>query len=426
MLDIKFIRENKDLLKEVFKNKGSKIDIDYLISLDEKRRNFISKIDTLKSEQNRLKKDEIEKAKKIKIEIKNLQKELGNVIKEYNNLMLLVPNIYSSDTPIGEDEKSNKEIYRYGEIPKFNFQIKNHIQLGKELDLIDFEAGVKTSGFRGYYLKNEAALISLALMWHCFFKMAQKGFMPMIPPTMLKEFALIGSGHFPFFKEEVYQIVSSKEILKEEDGEAIYLAGTSEPSLLAYFSNKILNENDLPIKICGFSQCYRSEVGSYGKDVKGLYRLHEFMKVEQVVLCKNSIKESDKWLEEMKNISCEILKELELPFRVIQICSGDMGAGKYKMYDIETWMPSYNCYRETHSDSNLTDWQSRRLNIKYKDKNGEKKFVYCLNNTVIASPRILIAILENFQQKDGSIRVPKVLQKYIGIDVIKKKNNERG
>jgi seryl-tRNA synthetase len=256
--------------------------------------------------------------------------------------------------------------------------------------------------------------------------MTQKGFTPMIPPTILKEFALIGSGHFPFFKEEVYQIVSSKEILKEEDGEAIYLAGTSEPSLLAYFSNKILNENDLPIKICGFSQCYRSEVGSYGKDVKGLYRLHEFMKVEQVVLCKNSIKESDKWLEEMKNISCEILKELELPFRVIQICSGDMGAGKYKMYDIETWMPSYNCYRETHSDSNLTDWQSRRLNIKYKDKNGEKKFVYCLNNTVIASPRILIAILENFQQKDGSIRVPKVLQKYIGIDVIKKKNNERG
>jgi seryl-tRNA synthetase len=426
MLDIKFIRENKDLLKEVFKNKGSKIDIDYLISLDEKRRNFISKIDTLRSEQNRLKKDEIEKAKKIKIEIKNLQKELDSVIKEYNNLMLLVPNIYSSDTPIGEDEKSNKEIYRWGEIPKFDFQIKNHIQLGKELDLIDFEAGVKTSGFRGYYLKNEAALISLALIWHCFFKMAQKGFTPMIPPTMLKEFALIGSGHFPFFKEEVYQIVSSKERLKEEDGEAIYLAGTSEPSLLAYFSNKILNENDLPIKICGFSQCYRSEVGSYGKDVKGLYRLHEFMKVEQVVLCKNSIKESDKWLEEMKNISCEILKELELPFRVIQICSGDMGAGKYKMYDIETWMPSYNCYRETHSDSNLTDWQSRRLNIKYKDKNGEKKFVYCLNNTVIASPRILIAILENFQQKDGSIRVPKVLQKYIGIDVIKKKNNERG
>jgi seryl-tRNA synthetase len=196
------------------------------------------------------------------------------------------------------------------------------------------------------------------------------------------------------------------------------LAGTSEPSLLAYFSDSVLDEKDLPKKVCGFSQCYRNEVGSYGKDAKGLYRIHEFMKVEQVVLCRDDFAESDKWLDTFKEISCEILQDLELPHRVIQICTGDMGAGKRKMYDIETWMPSRDGYGETHSDSNLTDWQPRRLNIKYKNKAGEKKFVHALNNTVIASPRILIAILENNQNKDSSITIPKVLVPFCGFEKI--------
>ncbi len=250
--------------------------------------------------------------------------------------------------------------------------------------------------------------------------MKEKGFTLMIPPTILREFALIGSGHFPFSKEDIYQIANPGKLADgKKISELVFLAGTAEPSLLAYFSDKVLEKKELPIKVCGFSSCYRSEIGSYGKDTKGLYRLHEFRKVEQVVLCENNIEESNHWLEEMRLISQEVLEELKLPYRVIQICTGDMGAGKYKMYDIETWMPSRDNYGETHSDSNLTDWQARRLNIKYKDEKGERKFVHTLNNTVIASPRILIAILENYQQKDGSIKVPEVLQKYLGFNSIK-------
>ena len=419
MFDIKFIRENKEKYLEIVKNKGVDLDVEKLLLLDKKRRDLIYKTEELKKEQNKLNKEEIEKAKKIKEEFKVLKEQLNSIEKEYNSLMLITPNIYSDDTPVGKDEKSNVEILKKGEIRKFDFKIKSHIELGKDLDIIDIERGVKTSGFRGYYLKNEGAFLSLALMWHCILKMKEKGFSFMIPPTLLREFALVGSGHFPFGKEEIYQIANPGKLANGENvTEKTYLAGTSEPSLLAYFSDLILEEEKLPVKVCAFSNCYRSEIGSYGKDTKGLYRIHEFMKVEQVVLCKNSIEESNFWLEEMRKISEEILQELELPYRILQLCTGDMGAGKYKMYDIETWMPSRNSYGETHSDSNLTDWQSRRLNIKYRNKKGEKFFAYTLNNTVIASPRILIAILENHQEKNGSVKIPKVLTKYLPFDKI--------
>jgi len=420
MLDIKFIRNNKELIEEAIKNKNINLDLEELLSLDEKRRDLIKKIDELNFEQKKITKEKIEEGKKIKQELKIIESELKEIEEKYNNLMLLVPNVYSSDTPIGQDERDNKEIFKWGEIPKFDFEIKDHIQLGKDLNLIDLEKGVKTSGFRGYYLKNEAVLLEIALIWHSLLKMRNHGFTLMIPPTILKEFALVGSGHFPMGKEDIYQIANPGKLSDgKEISEPLFLAGTSEPALLAYFADEILDKKDLPIKVCGVSNCYRSEVGSYGKDTKGLYRVHEFRKVEQVVLCENDIEKSCYWLEEMRKISEEILKDLELPYRVIQICTGDMGCGKYKMYDIETYMPSRNSYGETHSDSNLTDWQARRLNIKYKDENGEKKYVHTLNNTVIASPRILIAILENYQQKDGSIKVPKVLQKYLDFEVIK-------
>ena len=420
MLDIKFIRNNKELIEEAIKNKNINLDLEELLSLDEKRRDLIKKIDELNFEQKKITKEKIEEGKKIKQELKIIESELKEIEEKYNNLMLLVPNVYSSDTPIGQDERDNKEVFKWGEIPKFDFEIKDHIQLGKDLNLIDLEKGVKTSGFRGYYLKNEAVLLEIALIWHSLLKMRNHGFTLMIPPTILKEFALVGSGHFPMGKEDIYQIANPGKLSDgKEISEPLFLAGTSEPALLAYFADEILDKKDLPIKVCGVSNCYRSEVGSYGKDTKGLYRVHEFKKVEQVVLCENDIEKSCYWLEEMRKISEEILKDLELPYRVIQICTGDMGYGKYKMYDIETYMPSRNSYGETHSDSNLTDWQARRLNIKYKDENGEKKYVHTLNNTVIASPRILIAILENYQQKDGSIKVPKVLQKYLDFEVIK-------
>ncbi len=422
MLDIKFIRENKELIREVIRNKGVNLNIDCVLDLDEKRRDLIQESEEIKSRQKKLGLKERDQAIKLKRKFHILSKKLQDVQKEYEKLMLLVPNVYSKDTPIGFDDSDNKEVYRWGKIPKFDFPIKDHIQLGRDLDLIDTEKGVKTSGFRGYYLKNEAALLHFALMQFALDKLKNKGFAFMVPPTILREFALVGSGHFPEGKDEIYQIANPGRLADgKEIKERFFLAGTSEPSVLAYYADNIIDEKNLPIKLAGFSQCYRSEVGSYGKDTKGLYRLHEFLKIEQLVLCDADLKKSNKLFDEIGENAKEILQELKLPYRVVQVCAGDMGAGKYKMQDIETWMPSRQNYGETHSNSALTDWQARRMNIKYRTKQGDKKFVYTLNNTMIASPRILIAILENFQQKDGSVLIPKVLQKYLGFNIISKK-----
>ena len=422
MLDIRFIRENEALVKKTIKDKGISLDLDELLEVDERRRKLIKETEQLQAKQNQLDKDSIEEARKIKQEIKKLKPELQETEKKFQELMLITPNIYSADSPVGEDDSKNEELYRKGDTPSFSWDVKDHITLGKNLDIIDTENGTKVSGFRGYYLKNEGALLSFAVLWYCIEKMIAEGFSFMIPPTILREFALTGSGHFPFGKEEIYQIANPGRLADgSEKKEKTYLAGTSESALLAYFSDKTFEEKELPIKVCAFSQCYRSEAGSYGKDTRGLYRLHEFMKVEQVVLCKNDTEESNQWLDKMKDISEEVLEDLKLPYRVLQICTGDMGAGKHKMYDIETWMPSRDSYGETHSDSNLTDWQARRLNIAYRNSKNEKILVHTLNNTVIASPRILIAILENYQQEDGSVLVPEVLQKYLPFTEIKAK-----
>ncbi|HOX30318.1 MAG TPA: serine--tRNA ligase [Candidatus Paceibacterota bacterium] len=427
MLDIKFIRKDPDAVKAACRVKNVKCDIDKLLDLDEKKIKIQQELEAIAAEKNKASraipqaKDESERKGIISAmqalgdNENNLAKKHKELEQEYMELMYLVPNIPSADSPIGSSDLDNKEVSRWGEPAKFDFEPKDHIQLGKDLDIIDTETGVNTSGFRGYYLKNEAVMLHYAIFWHALNKMRQKGFDLFVPPTIVREFVLLGSGHFPSGRDEVYVIGNPGKL---ESGEAVkepaYLAGTSEPSLLAYHSGEVIAEKKLPIKMCGISQCYRSEVGSYGKDAKGLYRLHEFMKVEQVVICKDDIEESNKWLEEMREISQGILKDLKLPHRVLAICTGDMGSGKYKMYDIETWMPSRQAYGETHSDSNLTDWQTRRLNMRYKDKEGKMRFPYALNNTVVASPRLLIAILENYQQKDGSVAVPEVLQPYLG------------
>ncbi len=450
MLDIKFIRDNADKVKEAVKNKRIDLSVDQLLDLDTKRRDLITELESLQAAKNQASKEIPKlsaKDKKIKLlEMKEVDTKTGelktrlkDVWQEYENLMYLVPNIPSQETPIGADPSGNVP-WRYWNLslgivdptkdkdkakeipPKFDFEIKDHLALGKSLDLLDTEAGVKTSGFRGYYLKNEAVLMQYGLIWLALKKMQEKGFTLMVPPMLDKPFAFYGSGHFPVGKADQYRVLDGEELEKVQTGtatEEIYLAGTSEPALLAYYADKTLEEKDLPIKICGVSPCFRGEIGSYGKDTKGIYRVHEFMKVEQVVLCKADIIESDKWLESMREIAESLLQDLKLPYRVVNICTADMGAGKYKMYDIETWMPSRKDFGETHSDSNLTDWQARRLNIKYKATDGKTKFVYTLNNTVIASPRILIAILENYQQKDGSIIVPEVLRPYVGKEVIK-------
>lgn len=435
MLDIKYIRENADQIKKAIKNKNIDLDLNRLLMLDKERREMVGKIEELRSERKKLndligdlteedRKSVIEKGKLIKEQIAILEPDFEVVEREYNNLMVRVPTIPSPDTPLGKSEEENKEVYRKGTIKEFDFTPKNHIELGKSLDIVDFERGTKVGGYRGYYLKNEGAMIAMGLMMHALSKMIEKGFAPMIPPTLVKEFALFGSGYFKGTEydsevDEIYQVATrDKEITGEKSKEKKFLVGTAEPSLLAYYSGEVLSEDQLPMRLCGFSPCYRSEIGSYGKDTKGMYRVHEFMKVEQIVLASADVEETNKLQEEMVGISEELHKELGIPYRKLQICTGDMGPGKYRMFDLEAWLPGMNRWGETGSASNFLDWQARRLNVKYKDKEGEKKYVYMLNNTALATPRTFIAILENYQQKDGSVLVPEVLQKYVGKEII--------
>ncbi len=438
MLDIKFVKENKEAIKKAIKDKNIDLDLEELLQVDKKRVRLLQEIESLQAEKNKLnaeiaqsenKKAIIAKGSEIKKELARLEPKYKEVKNKFEDLMVRVPTIPSEDTPVGKDDADNVEIDRWGDKPKFDFKPKTHIEIGKKLDILDLEKGAKVGGYRGYYLKNEGVSLVMGVMMYAVNKMIEKGFAPMIPPTLVKEFALFGSGYFKGREydgetDEIYQVATSD---KEADGskskEKKFLVGTAEPSLLAYYSGEVLDEKDLPIKVCGYSQCYRSEIGSYGKDTKGMYRVHEFMKVEQVVISKASIEESDKLQKEMVAISREMHEELGLPYRVLQICTGDMGAGKYKMFDLEAWMPGLKRWGETGSASNFLDWQARRLNVKYKDKNGNKKFAYLLNNTALPSPRIFIAILENYQQADGSVIVPEVLRKWMPgkIEVIKPK-----
>jgi seryl-tRNA synthetase len=438
MLNINFIRENKGAVAEAARNKNIDLDLDQLLEIDEKRRNTIAKLDKARAKRKEVagstkggkpSPEQIEEGKKVKREIAKLEEKLNEINDEFEKLMVKVPSITSKDAPVGKDDSENVEVERYGEPTKFDFQPKDHMQLGKDLDIIDFERGVKVSGYRGYYMKNEGAGLQMALMMYALEKLISKGFTPMIPPTLVKEFVLFGSGyfagrHFNENQDEVYKI-ATKDL--EADGktskEEKFLIGTAEPALLAYYAGEVLEKSKLPLKICGFSPCYRSEIGSYGKDTKGLYRVHEFMKVEQVCLCEANINQAEKLHLEMLEISKELHREIGLPYRVLEICTGDMGAGKYRMFDMEAWIPSREDYGETGSASNFLDWQSRRLNVKYKTEEDEKKFVYMLNNTAIPSPRFIISILENYQQKDGSVKIPEVLQKYMPgkTDLIKKK-----
>jgi len=426
MLDIKFIRENKEAVAKAIKNKGIGLDLDELLKIDGQRIGLIQKSDELRASRNEIAaqmksgRDEklIEQGKKIKEELGELENQLKEIEGKYRELMLRVPNIPSADTPIGKDDNENKEIYRWGEPRKFDFEPKDHIQLGNDLDLIDTERGTKVAGFRGYYLKNELAVLHLGLLFYAFRKLAEKGFINMITPTIVRELALLTSGHFPGDRQEIYEVAEPDD---KGDKETKYLAGTSEPSLLAYHYDEILDEGQLPLKYAGFSPCYRKEIGGYGKDTYGIYRVHEFLKIEQVVFCRNDIEQSHRLFEEVGQNQKELFEELKLPYRILQICTGDMGAGKYEMRDMECWMPSRNSYGEAGSNSNLTDWQARRGNLRYRTHDGEIKYCHTLNNTMVAPPRIFIAILENYQNKDGSIDVPEVLQPLVGFKNITSK-----
>ncbi len=440
MLDIQYIRDHVDEVKQAVKNKRLTLDVDTLLAADQDRRKLLQEIEELQSLKNDIndlihgaktpeeRTEVIAKGKEIKAKLDEREPLLLAAKAKFEGLMVQVPTVPSSDTPVGASDADNVEIGKYGELPQFAFSPKTHIELGKDLDILDLERGAKVSGYRGYYVKNEGVLLIMGVMLYAVQKLVSKGYLPMIPPTLVKGFPLFGSGYFKGLSydssiDEIYEVATHD---KESDGsvskEEKFLVGTAEPSLLAYYSGEVLDGAKLPLRLAGYSQCYRSEIGSYGKDTKGMYRVHEFMKVEQVILAPADRELATRLQDEMIAISEEMHRELGLPYRKIQICTGDMSAGKYRAFDLEAWMPGMNRYGETGSASNFLDWQSRRLNVKYTDpETGEKKYVYMLNNTALPSPRIFIALLENYQQADGSILVPEVLRPFVGKERIEKK-----
>lgn len=411
MLDIKFIRENQDLVLASIVKRHYNFDLDRLLKTDEYRRNLLGEVERLRAEQNKSSKNflegDLENLKKLKEALQKKESELKKAEEEFTKLMLLVPNIPDPTVPEGRTEEDNVEIRAWGVKPEFDFKIKDHHTLLRELDLADLERGAKVSGFRGYFLKNEGALLSLALWQFAMEHMIKKGFTPFISPALVKENILIETGKLPIFRDDFYGT---------EDN--LFLSPTAEVPMMGFHEGEMLDEEELPKKYVAFSPSYRREAGSYGKDQKGLYRLHEFMKVEQIILCKAEHAESVRWHEELTSYSEEMLQQLEIPYRVVVNAAGDLPFGAVKMYDIESWTPSENRYRETHSSSMMHDFQTRRLGIRYRSADGKIRFAHSLNNTAIATPRILESLLENYQRQDGSVKIPEVLQKYIGKDVI--------
>lgn len=416
MLSIDFIRENKEKVKEAAKNKNREVDLDKILQLDDKRRELIQKIQKLREERNILAKQQFTeetkvRGKDLKNSLKTLEEELNEVEADLHTLMSHVPNVPLDEVPVGSDATGNVEIKKVGEPTQFTFEPKSHLDLGLSLDLLDVERGSKVSGFRGYFLKNQLAVLHIGLMFYVLQKLIKKGYTPIIAPSIVKSFTLFGTGQFPWGEPEVYK-------LNDDDA---YLAGTAEVPVTAYHSGEILQESELPKKYVAFSPCFRREAGAYGKDAKGLYRVHEFWKIEQVILGKNDIEQAKMFHEELQSNAEEILQELQLPYRVLLMCTGDMGEPQVKKYDTEVWMPSRNGYGETMSNSIMGDFQTRRLNIKYRTKDGKTEYCYSLNNTALPSPRILIALLENFQQEDGSVVIPKALHTMVGFTKIEKK-----
>lgn len=411
MLDIKFIRDNTDIVKAALAKRHYAFDLERLLELDELRRVQMQEVERLRAEQNAASKNfsenERENLKALKEKLQKKEEELKRTEEEFDKMMLLVPNIPDPIVPEGKSEKDNVEIRNWGNLPKFAFAAKDHHALLRDLDLADLERGAKVAGFRGYFLKNEGALLSMALWQFAMEHLIKKGFTPFIAPALIRENIFTETGKLPLFREDLYGMDDN-----------LLLAPSAEIPMMGYHEDEILLENDLPKKYVAFSPSYRREAGSYGKDEKGIYRLHEFMKVEQIVLCKAEHQESVRWHEELTKYSEEILQALELPYRVVINSAGDLPFGAVKMYDIEAWIPSEKRYRESHSSSIMHDFQTRRLKIRYKAGDGKTRFAHSLNNTAIATPRILESLLENHQQADGSVKIPKVLQKYLGRNAI--------
>jgi seryl-tRNA synthetase len=416
MVDIKEIRENPQRFKQAAKNKNIDVDIDRLLAVDAELLSAKQRLQEIATEKNRIgksipklagdeKQNALAQLAKFKADESQSEEKVKQLQPEADSLMLLVAQPADDIVPLGKDDTENVELRREGQVRKFDFKPKDHMQLGVDLGIIDVERGVKLAGTRSYFLKGNGARLHWAVLQFAMDVMVARGYSPMSVPLLMKDEAMRGTGYYPGSEEQTYRM----------ERDELNLAGTAEVPLTAYHSGELLREEDLPIKFAGMSTCFRREAGAAGKDTYGLYRIHQFDKVEQVVICKNSIEESNKYHEEILNNSEVVMRALEVPYRVVVVCTGDLGRGQAKKYDIEAWMPSRNNYCETHSASKFYEFQARRMNLRYKDTATKKNlFCHTLNNTVIASPRVLIPIMELYQNADGSITVPKVLQPYMG------------
>ncbi len=423
MIDIKLIRADPEAFVRAAQAKNFRVDIHKLLEIDEQILGLRRELQEIRTEQNKASKEipsldgqekqaKIEQLAKLKARAKEISQQIDNLQPEFDRLMLLVPQPPDPSVPIGTDENDNVEIRRVGEIRKFDFEPLDHVELGKALDIIDIDRGVKLAGTRNYCLKGAGVLLHQAVLKLALDIIRKKGFTLLMVPVLVRDKVMYGTGYFPVGMDQAY--------LVERDG--LSLAGTAEVPLTAYHADEILDEADLPKKYAALSPCYRREAGAAGKDTRGLYRIHYFDKVEQVIIGPNDAEMSVKFHQEILANSEEVLQALELPYRVVNVCTGDLGQGQVQKFDIETWMPSRNAYGETHSASRFHEFQARRLNIRYRGEDGKLRFCHTLNNTVIASPRILIPILELYQNRDGSVTIPHALRDYMdGMEKIERK-----
>ncbi|MEK7559159.1 MAG: serine--tRNA ligase [Patescibacteria group bacterium] len=420
MIDIKLIRENPEVVQKGARNKGFDIDIKHILEIDDQCRKLSLSVQKLREERNAAARDkDIEKGKKVKEELDVKEKELKSKEEDLQKLLLGIPNLPAKDVKAGKDESENEVIRTNGDPTKFAFSPKDHLELGEALDIIDVKRAAKVSGTRFAYLKNEAVLLEFALAQLAFEVLTKEGFIPVVPPALIKQEITEGLGYWHAGGNEDYYLVQDFDVEKGVESlkqNPLYLIGTSEHAIVPMHKDEVFNKKDLPKRYVGFSSAFRREAGSYGKDTRGIFRVHQFDKVEMVSFV--SQEDDEKELDYLLSLEEKLFQMIEIPYQVVKMCTGDLGFPAAKKYDLEAWIPSQNRYREITSVSTVTDFQARRLNIKYQEGN-EKKYTHILNGTAFSTNRPIIAILENYQQVDGSVSVPKVLQKYVGKSVIK-------
>lgn len=414
MIDIKFLQDNPELIKKAAKDKGYPIDIDHLLEINKRYHELQSSVQKLREERNRLSREKnIEEGKKLKEKLEREKNALRAVEEELTDWLWKIPNLPKEDVKVGKDESENEVVRKHGEPKHFGFTPKDHVELGTSLDIIDIERAAKVSGTRFGYLKNEGVLLEFALTQFAFEILTKEGFIPVIPPVLIKKEITEDLGYWQAGGNEDYYWVH-----EPQENKGFYLIGTAEHSVVPMHKDEVLNKNELPKRYVAFSSCFRREAGSYGKDTRGILRVHQFDKVEMVSF--TTEEEDDREHDFLLSLQEELWQALEIPYQVVKMCTGDLGFPTARKYDIEAWIPSQGKYREVTSASTTTDFQSRRLNIKYLDNN-EKKYIHILNGTAFAIGRTLVAILENYQQKDGGVKIPEALQKYTGFSEIKPK-----